>query len=166
MLPIRIALSLLLGLVLTACAGRVQPFPEDAAVPAADRVIDLVWGGHARQAEGPIDINAHEVRRLADSMQTRFAALQPHYASGAVGLVADGYVVLRDPNLVPGTERTTLRALVANENADRATLYRELARASGQPQWETRIRKTFAKRWIERAHAGWQVQVAGAWQAR
>lgn len=166
MRPRRSALLVIVGSVLAACAGRVQPFPEYAAVPAVDHVIDLVWGGNARAVEGPLDTNASEVRRLADSMEARFARLRPHYVSGAVGLVDDGYLVLRDANLAPATERTALRTLVANENADRATLYRELAQASGQPQWETRLRKTFGQRWIARAPAGWQVQGAGGWQAR
>jgi uncharacterized protein YdbL (DUF1318 family) len=52
---------------------------------------------------------------------------------------------------------------VAAENADRAALYREIARANGHPEWEAEVRKTFAQRWIERAQPGWWVQRGGAW---
>jgi uncharacterized protein YdbL (DUF1318 family) len=53
---------------------------------------------------------------------------------------------------------------VADENADRSNLYREIANANGHPEWEADIRKTFAERWIERAAAGWYVQDAkGQW---
>jgi uncharacterized protein YdbL (DUF1318 family) len=56
---------------------------------------------------------------------------------------------------------------VADENRDRNSLYREIARANGHAEWEPQIRATFAKGWIERAHAGWYYQDAsGAWQRK
>ncbi|WP_341648756.1 YdbL family protein [Thauera humireducens] len=96
-------------------------------------------------------------------MQQRHAQLAPMYASGAIGLGADGTVALRDASVVPLAQRGGLNALVAAENADRAALYREIARANQHPEWEAEVRRTFAQRWIDRAQAGWWVQRGGAW---
>jgi uncharacterized protein YdbL (DUF1318 family) len=57
--------------------------------------------------------------------------------------------------------------LVAEENADRANLYREIATGNNHPEWEADIRTTFAERWISRASAGWYYQDAsGAWKQK
>ena len=52
-------------------------------------------------------------------------------------------------------DRNKLRKLVADDNADRNSLYREIASANGHPDWEADIRSTFAERWIANARAGW-----------
>lgn len=96
-------------------------------------------------------------------MQQRHARLAPLYASGAVGLAADGSVALRDAGSVPLAQRGQVNGLIAAENADRAALYREIARANGHPEWESDVRRTFAQRWIDRAQPGWWVQKSGAW---
>jgi len=57
-----------------------------------------------------------------------------------------------------------MRKLVADENADRNSLYREIATANGNPGWEADIRSTFAQRWIANARAGWYYKSgSGAW---
>ena len=129
------------------------------------RVLDFVIPA-ARADEPNLDVSSPEIQRLTDSMESRFQELSPYYASGAVGLVADGFILVRDGNLVPLPERNKVRTLVANENADRAALYHELAVANGQPQWETQIRGVFAKRWIARAKTGWYVQDGAAWKQK
>ncbi len=60
----------------------------------------------------------------------------PFFASGAIGLTADGLVEIRDANAVPLADRNTLKKLVADDNADRNALYREIATANGNPEWE------------------------------
>lgn len=115
----------------------------------------------AQAAEPNLELSSPESKRLTDSMEARFIELSAYYASGAVGLAADGYVAVRDPNLIPLPDRNKVRTLVANENADRAALYRELAQANGQPQWETQIRSVFGQRWTARAKSGWWVQSSG-----
>ena len=71
----------------------------------------------------------------------------------------------RDANAVPLADRNRARKLVSDENADRNALYREIASANGHPEWEADIRRTFARRWVERgAQPGWYYQDAsGAW---
>lgn len=113
--------------------------------------------------QGDLEINTPAIAALKQSMQQRHAQLAPLYASGAVGLARDGTVALRDASSVPLPQRGQVNALIAAENADRAALYREIARANGRPEWESDVRNTFAQRWIERAQPGWWVQGPGGW---
>lgn len=117
-------------------------------------------------AQGNLEINTPAISQIKSGMQARHAQLAPHYASGAVGLAADGSIALRDANVVPLAQRQTVQGLVAKENADRAALYREIARANGHPEWEADIRNTFAQRWIDRAQPGWYVQSGGQWSRK
>ena len=121
----------------------------------------------AAQAQGTpnLDLSTPEIRAITASMQQRFTQLQKYFASGAIGLTADGMVQERDPSLVPLPERGTVKNLVAEDNRDRTTLYAEIAKANGHPDWETDIRRTFARRWVERgAQPGWYYQnSAGTW---
>lgn len=115
-------------------------------------------------AQGNLEINTPAISALKGAMQSRHAQLAAHYASGAVGLTRDGRIELRDANAVPLAQRQSVLALVAEENSDRAALYREIARANGHPEWEASVRNTFAQRWIDKAQAGWHFQnAAGAW---
>lgn len=114
-------------------------------------------------AQGNLDIDSPAIAALKVSMQQRHSQLGPLYAAGTVGLAADGSVALRDASGVPLPQRGQVNALVAAENADRAALYREIARANSHPEWEKEVRSTFAQRWIERAQAGWWVQRGKDW---
>ncbi len=182
------------SLALAACVTVNVYFPAAAAEKAADRIIEDIWGpgkgpkpegneqssigdfaGHllvaaldfvvpAAHAQADIDISSPAIRALTASMKSRAGDLDPFFSSGAVGLTADGLVEIRDANAVPLADRNRLRKLVADENADRNSLYREIATANGNPGWEADIRSTFAERWIANARAGWYYKTgAGAW---
>jgi uncharacterized protein YdbL (DUF1318 family) len=133
---------------------------------AAGSVIDLlIPTANAQTAD--LNIATPAVKQLTQSMETRFGQLKKYFDSGAVGLTRDGLVEVRDQNLIPLPERNAARKLVADENADRSNLYREIATANGHPEWETDIRKTFAERWSGRAAAGWYYQdSSGAWKQK
>jgi uncharacterized protein len=109
-------------------------------------------------AQANIEVDTPAINALKKSMQTRFASLSPYLDSGAVGLTRDGLISLRDANVVPLPKRAEANALVAEENKDRAALYREIARANGKPEWEGDIKSTFGERWISRASGGWYYQ--------
>lgn len=132
-------------------------------LPLAALLFVLASSAFAQQ--GNIDINTPAIAAIKNSMQARNSELAPLYASGALGLGANGDVVLRDANAIPLPKRGQANSLVAAENKDRAALYRELARANGHPEWEGDMRKTFAKRWIELAPAGWWVE-SGGWKQK
>jgi uncharacterized protein YdbL (DUF1318 family) len=139
--------------------------PERVLLAAAGAVLDLLVP--AANAQADLNIATPVVKQLTASMEARHAQLKKYYDSGAVGLTRDGLVEVRDQNLIPLPERNATRKLVADENADRASLYREIASANGHPEWETDIRKTFAERWIDRASPGWYVQDGdGQWKRK
>ena len=117
-------------------------------------------------AAADLEVNTPAINAIKQSMQARHTQLAAHYASGAVGLTADGMVALRDAGAVPLAQRQAVNALVAAENSDRNALYAEIANANGHPEWQAEIRSTFAQRWAERAQPGWWVQSGGAWQQK
>lgn len=114
-------------------------------------------------AAADLEVNTPAIAAIKASMQARHAQLASHYASGAAGLTADGMIAIRDAAQVPLAQRQSLNSLINAENTDRNTLYREIASANGHPEWETEVRATFAKQWIQKAQPGWYVQQAGTW---
>lgn len=138
---------------------------EQLLLAAASNALDFLISPANAQAD--LNIATPAVRQLTQSMEARHSDLKKYYDSGSVGLTRDGLVQIRDQNLVPLPERNAVRKLVAEENADRANLYREIAAANGHPDWETDIRKTFAERWTSKAAAGWYYQdPSGAWKQK
>lgn len=135
---------------------------------AAGRVIELMIPAAQAQSNANIDISSPEIRAITASMQARFEQMRPYFASGAIGLTTDGLVELRDQASVALAERAVAKRLVAEDNRDRNTLYAEIAKANGHPEWEADIRKIFARRWVERgAQTGWYYQDAGgAWKQK
>lgn len=124
------------------------------------------WLIPAANAQADLDISSPAVDGIRAAMQARHRELSPLYAQGVVGLTAEGLVAVRDPKAVPLASRQAVNRLVADENRDRNALYREIARANRHPEWEADIRTTFARRWVERAPAGWWYRSGGAWQQR
>lgn len=107
------------------------------------------------------------INRLRASMRARNAELAPHFRSGAIGFGRDGYVAIRDLSDVPLRERSQVQRLVNEENADRRALYREIARANDRPDWETNIRETFARVWVDEAPSGyWYEDARGNWRQK
>ena len=182
------------ALALAACVTINVYFPAAAAEKAADRIIEDVWGKEptgqeqsalpsadrgvvlaavkrafdlvvpAANAQADLNVSTPAIRTLTASMESRHGQLEKYYVSGAVGLTAGGLIEVRDANAVPLAERNAVRKLVADENNERNTLYREIASANGHTEWESDIRATFAQRWIAKARAGWWYRnAAGGW---
>lgn len=151
---------------------KVQPQSALPPAMATERVLVAALRGAlelvvpAAEAQADINVSTPAVRSLTASMEARHGELSKYYDSGAVGLTDDGMVELRDANAVPLAERNVARKLVTDENADRAALYREIARANNHPDWEADIRATFAQRWIAKARAGWWYRAAGTWKQK
>ncbi|HET8765235.1 MAG TPA: YdbL family protein [Rhodanobacter sp.] len=159
------------GNVLGATPAKPQPAPvtpPPAKSGPSASVLDLLIPA-AQAADAPnLRIQTPAVQAIQARMRTRFETeLQGLLDSGAAGFTNDGMVALRDAAKVPLAQRAQAAAAVADENRDRAALYREIADANAHPEWEAQIRATFAKTWIERAHAGWYYQDAGGnWQRK
>jgi uncharacterized protein YdbL (DUF1318 family) len=135
---------------------------------ALSRALDLLIPAANAQVAANLDISTPEIRAVTGSMQQRFGDMKKYFDSGVLGLTADGLVEARDQNSVPLAERATVKRLVAEDNKDRSTLYVEIAKANGHPEWEGEIRRIFAKRWVERgAQPGWYYQDgSGGWKQK
>lgn len=110
-----------------------------------------------------IEIDSPAISAIRQAMRTRFQQLKPHLESGAIGVTPDGLAV-RDANLIPLAQRASVTSMVAAQNQDAGSLYREIAAANGKPEWEKDIRNTFTQRWLGKAPPGWYVKDAsGQW---
>jgi uncharacterized protein YdbL (DUF1318 family) len=146
-----------------------EPAREDAPPPAPKPLsfVAFLPIGTA-QAQADIEIETPQIRAIQARMAERYeSTLKAHFGSGALGLTRDGLVEVRDAAAVPLAARTALKQAVADENRDRAAVYREIALANGHADWEADIRATFAKQWVERAPSGWYYQDdTGAWKRK
>ena len=130
-----------------------------------DNAINVVVSP-AQAGEADLTIDSAEIRKLRATMEIRFAALQPFYAAGIIGIQADGLLAVRDAASVPLKDRNQVNKLVAGENADRQSLYQAIANANGHPEWATQIKSTFAARWVSNAQSGWWYQSSGSWKQK
>jgi uncharacterized protein len=128
----------------------------------------LVPAANAQDADAALNVSSPAVTRIKQSMGARFGELEKFFASGAIGLTRDGMVDVRDLNAVALPDRATVKRLVSEDNADRAQLYSEIAKASNHPEWEADIKKSFAKRWVATgAKPGWYYQGDdGSWKQK
>jgi uncharacterized protein YdbL (DUF1318 family) len=146
--------------------SRLRPTDDQPVLlAAAGALLNLLIPAAEAQASPNLDISDPQIRAVTASMQQRFGDLKKYFDAGVIGLTADGQVAIRDQNAIPLAERAVVARLVAEDNRDRATLYAELAKANKHPEWEPDIRRTFARRWVERgAQPGWYYQDAsGKW---
>ena len=107
-----------------------------------------------------------EKQALETALAQRYPALEPFFASGAIGLTDSGLIEIRDRGLVPLKDRNSVVQLVAAQNNDWNALYAEIARVNGHPEWQDEIRRTFAKRWIAKADKGWYYREGGTWKQK
>lgn len=139
----------------------VQALLSRAALAALNFVVPA-----AQAAEPDLDISSPAVQSIVSDMEARHAQLKPYYESGALGLTENAEITIQNIGTVSLAKRNALKQLVAEENADRNALYREIAVANGHPEWEPKIRATFAQRWISKAQPGWYYQDKGTWRQK
>ncbi len=154
-------------------SSSTQPAPSGAPSsrpePLAVRVLDAVIpAAYAAESQPNLHIQTQAIQAVEARMRDRFhSILQGLLASGAVGFTHNGDVAIRDASKISLAQRAQATRAVAAENADRADLYKQIAVANGHPEWTQRMRESFAKQWISRAHAGWYYQDAsGNWQKK
>lgn len=164
-----------IGTVLDNSKPMVKPDDQDGKLEPAKpgkqpsaMLLDLLIPA-AYAADTPdIRIQTSTTEAIRARMQSRFqGGMGALFDSGAAGFTKDGLVAVRDASKVPLNQRAEVNATVADENRDRSALYREVANANSHPEWESQIRATFAKGWIEKARSGWYYQdAAGAWKQK
>lgn len=143
-----------------------QPLPQPGPAPQAALLDLLVPAAHAADAD--LTLQTPAVTAIQARMKQRFdATLQAAFSAGAIGLTRDGLVAVRDASALPLAQRAALNQAVADENRDRAAVYREIALANGHAEWEAQIRATFAAQWVEQARPGWYYRdAAGSWKQK
>jgi uncharacterized protein len=179
--------------VLAACVTININFPAAQATDIADKIVKDIYQGKDEGTSTPdssflqqdkpmmiavldwlvmpamADVNATspDVRRIQAQLKQRNADLKSFYTSGAVGLLKNGLLTVKDKSAVGLKLRGKLKKLVKAENADRLALYKAIAAASGHPEWAGKMQSTFAKQWHKNAQAGWWVQdSAGNWKQK
>jgi uncharacterized protein YdbL (DUF1318 family) len=145
--------------------GRFRHKQDNLLVVAAGKLLYAIVPAAQAQDAANLDISSPEIRAITASMNARFGQLRKFFDSGAIGLTQSGLIELRDAASVALPDRAVVNRLVTEDNKDREALYTEIAKANGHPEWAADIRKTFARRWVERgASPGWYYQnAAGAW---
>jgi uncharacterized protein len=145
--------------------GQTQYRKPGVLVAALGQVLYAIVPAAQAQEAANVDISSPEIRAIQSSMAARFGQLRKFFDSGALGLTQDGLVQIRDAGSLSLPDRGLLNRLVAEDNKDRESLYNEIAKANGHPEWAGDLRKIFARRWVERgAQPGWYYQNAsGAW---
>ncbi len=154
--------------------GDETPAPADTPVPPAEgsggmamMILDFfIPAAHAQTPDITLKTPAIQAiqARMAERFQSQLAA---HFDSGALGFGRDGLIVVRDASVLGLKDRAAVNQAVADDNRDRAAVYREIAVANGHAEWEQQIRETFARQWISSARSGWWYQDgSGAWKQK
>lgn len=146
-----------------------QPFrlPHQVVYLAAAGVLDaLVPSAMAQQPD--FEVNTPQINAIKSRMaQRQRQHLDKWFSAGAIGFSNDGLIAIRDRSAVALNERRLLESVVADENRDRKAVYREIAVANGQPQWEQQVQETWSKEWIANARPGWYYQTRdGQWRQK
>jgi len=140
----------------------------DQGGPSAFDIWSLFGIGSAHaQIRPDISIKTPAIQTIQARMESRFnTTLRPHFDSGALGFGEDGMIVLRDASMLAIRDRVAVNAAVADDNRDRAVVYREIAVANNHPEWEAQIRDVFARQWVASARVGWWYQQGGVWKQK
>ncbi|HEV7139144.1 MAG TPA: DUF1318 domain-containing protein [Steroidobacteraceae bacterium] len=146
--------------------ARATVRPASVLLAATGRMLQLLVPAASAQERADLDISTPEIRAIVASMHQRFRQLQPFFASGAVGVTAEGTIAVRAAGAVPLVQRAALLRLIAQQNQDLTLLYGEVAKANGHPEWAPDIRNVFAQRWMAHARkSGWYYRDGGGnWQ--
>ena len=146
----------------------------DPAAPSPNAMLAIVGGvldvlvpsAHAQQPD--FKINTPQINAIKSRMaQRQRQYLNDWFDAGAIGFTNDGLVSIRDRAAVSLDQRRNLESVVADENRDRAAVYREIAVANGRPEWQKEIQQTWAREWQRNARPGWYYQAPdGSWKRK
>lgn len=165
--------------IVWACVTINIYFPEATVKKAADEIVedvrrpaekekdkgtDSVLSGSfsfvpAAHAQQETEVSSPAIRALKESLRARFPKLQPLFERGSLGEANNGFIEIREEAGLSLKEKADLRSLAKEENADRKSLYAEVAGALNiESSQIPRIQKIFAESWIRNSQPGWWVQ--------
>ena len=187
---------LIIAFLVSACVTVNIYFPAAAVERAAEQIVKETWGGPgeppkkeqpqsgvpvgpgskvsfdlvgAAYAQEPdINISNPAIRALKDSIKNRADAIKPFMDRGNVGINQDGLLSVRSTDGLSLKERAEVQQLIEAENRDREALYLEIAKANNFSQDAVpKIKRIFAKSWIDQAKPGWWIQdPQGNWKKK
>lgn len=114
-------------------------------------------GGTESAIEPEFNIRSSSVLIIRQNLAERHERLKAHYQAGAIGPTQSGMIAVRDIGIIAPAMRIDIVRLVAEDNKDRETMFREIARANGRPDWASQFQSIFGARWVNRAPADWYV---------
>lgn len=102
---------------------------------------------------------------LQQRMDTRLKELEGYNQGGAIGLSAQGYLVIRDLDKLPLDIRSRVKLLLAKENRDREVMLQALDLMIPKlTKTELRIRQM--PEWLNMMPDGSWFEVKGAWRQK
>lgn len=185
-----------LAFFVSACVTVNIYFPAAAVQRAADKIVEETWGEPAESGrkeppqssnperpsvltsfgvvseafaqEADINVSNPAIRALKESIKNRSDSIKPFMDRGHVGISRDGLLTIRGSEGLNLRQRAEIQQLVEAENRDREALYSEIATANNIPRESVpKIKRIFAKSWIDQARSGWWVQDAqGNWSKK
>ncbi len=146
---------------------------EEAAEESAVRGggLGLLFGvtpAHAQDVPSP-HVSNPAIRKIIDSRAGRLPEVQKYKRLGAVGENNKGLLeVIKLDAVTDLRERAAVQRVVKAENADRETLYKEIAAAEGVDHSQIpRIRETYAETLRKNARSGdWIQSPGGEWKQK
>ncbi len=134
---------------------------QEFAFIASTAIVDFVIPSAHAQGISPA------VTKLENSLKAKMQQVAPYLDNGAVGLTNDGFLTSKNAKAVSPKERGKVKKLITAINSERKGLYKESARALGNPSWEKKQQSTYAQTWINQAKKGWWYQdKSGAWKQK
>lgn len=176
--PVFTVFVLLLALAV-ACVTINIYFPEAAVQKTAEEIVDdvrksgeegkkkqenslapsafsLIPAAYAQEEE---TVSTPKIRALKQSLKDKEPLLKPFFDQGNIGEANDGIIQVRSEEGLSLKDKAELRRLTKEVNGERETLYAEVAKALNIEESQIpRIRKIFARRWIENSPPGWWIQ--------
>lgn len=172
--------------LVVACVTVNIYFPAAAVEKTADEIVDDVYGKESKDGESslftrmlalisPAEAHAQEatevsnaaIRGLKEQIAQRHEQLLPYYEQGVVGITNVGLLQVLDTGGLQLNKVAAVKRLVQADNSDRATLYKEVAKALDVPDQVARVQGIFADKWRDKAGKGWMIQNdAGQWGAK
>jgi uncharacterized protein YdbL (DUF1318 family) len=187
--------TLILAFLLSACVTVNIYFPAAAVERAADEIVKETWGGPQGEAqktpqsrlpfspdrllslslvseamaqEADINVSNPAIRGLRESIKRRSNLIKPYMDKANVGINQDGLLSIRSTDGLTLKQRAEIQQLVEAENRDREALYAEIAKANNiDREAVPKIKRIFARSWIEQAQPGWWIQdEKGTWKRK
>lgn len=114
------------------------------------------------------EISNPAIRKIIQSRAARVQDIDKYKAAGALGENNQALLEVRALDALPLQERAAVQKLVRSENADRETMFKEIAAATGADLSQLpRIRETYATTLRQNARKGdWFQKPDGTWQQK